>query len=149
MKYSVRHFVPPRFYSSIHKYEFCCDLPIPTKYKDLDNKYKGSKFIYTVRDIDSWIESCRKHWSRKPTPKNNYRSEYRLAMYNTIEFNEQKLRDAYAKHHLDVMEYFKDRPDDLLTMNIMDGDGWDQLIPFLTKDDTKILKQEKKFPWKK
>jgi hypothetical protein len=30
-----------------------------------------------------------------------------------------------------VKEYFRDRPDDLLVMNICAGEGWEKLCPFL------------------
>jgi hypothetical protein len=31
----------------------------------------------------------------------------------------------------EIKEYFKDRPDDLLVMNICAGEGWEILCPFL------------------
>jgi hypothetical protein len=34
----------------------------------------------------------------------------------------------------DVQEYFKDRPADLLVMNICAGEGWEKLCPFLNRD---------------
>ena len=36
-----------------------------------------------------------------------------------------------TRHHDDVHRYFMNRPDDLLEMNIIDGDGWERLSPFL------------------
>ncbi len=50
-------------------------------------------------------------------------------------------RDGAIENHLNhkrtkydkIKNYFKDRPDDLLVMNICDGDGWEVLCPFLDK----------------
>jgi len=35
------------------------DLPIPLLYKELDQKYPGSKFICTIRDVDKWLASVK------------------------------------------------------------------------------------------
>ena len=48
-------------------------------------------------------------------------------------------REGYIKKELafkenkcnDIKEYFKDRPGDLLVMNICEGEGWEKLCPFL------------------
>ncbi len=37
----------------------------------------------------------------------------------------------YAKHHIDVCTWFKDRPADMLVLNVCKGDGWDKLCQFL------------------
>ena len=42
--------------------------------------------------------------------------------------------DRYKNHNREVNEYFKDRPDDLLVMDVTAGDGWEKLCPFLGVD---------------
>ena len=37
----------------------------------------------------------------------------------------------YLDHITEVVRYFRDRPDDLLVMDICAGDGWEQLCRFL------------------
>lgn len=40
------------------------DLPIAPFFAQLDRRYPGSKFILTVREVESWLSSVRKHWQR-------------------------------------------------------------------------------------
>jgi len=59
---------------------------------------------------------------------------FRMKTYGSIAFEDEKrLSDVYDLHHKSVLEYFRKRPDDLLIMNITDGDGWEKLCPFLSK----------------
>jgi hypothetical protein len=58
----------------------------------------------------------------------------RTAVYGAIALeDDSKLGDVYDAHHRDVMEYFKNRPSDLLVMDITKGQGWDILCPFVNK----------------
>ena len=41
---------------------------------------------------------------------------------------------VYRKHRQGILEYFKDRPEDLLIMDFAYGDGWDKLCSFLSKE---------------
>src|SRR5262249_40047767 len=45
-------------------YDAALDLPVPVFYAQLDQRYPGSRFILTVREMASWLESVRKHWER-------------------------------------------------------------------------------------
>ena len=44
----------------------------------------------------------------------------------------------YEKHNEAVREYFKDRPEKLLTMCFENGDGWNKLLPFLGIEGTPV-----------
>jgi len=122
----------------IDAHEAVTDITVSCRFKELDEKYPGGKFIYTVRDEASWIRSCRDHWKRierfRGTPAIPFFAEQaELALYQTLVFDEMKLLRAYREHHASVMGYFNDRPNDLLILNIIEGDGWDQLCGFLKK----------------
>ena len=54
-----------------------------------------------------------------------------MTLYESVIFDAEKFSAAYHRHHADVRRYFADRPDDLLEMNIIEGDGWEKLCPFL------------------
>lgn len=41
---------------------------------------------------------------------------------------------VYDLHVRNVRSYFQDRKDDLLELRICDGEGWEQLAPFLGMD---------------
>lgn len=110
------------------------DIGIVKFYKQLDINYPNSKFILTVREIDSWLKSCQAHWCKKSLKEqNNITLQLRLDVYNTLKFNRQKMRDVYKKHISEVMSYFKKREQDLLILNVCEGEGWHKLCPFLNK----------------
>lgn len=96
------------------------DLPIPLFYKELDKKFPGSKFIYTYRNTDKWLKSMK--WLLSDGQilwKSGFiNEEIRLATYNTRFYNDKKLKDAFEKHHQEVLDYFKDRSNDILIVNI-------------------------------
>jgi hypothetical protein len=111
------------------------DLPITILYKELDQAYPGSKFILTVRDEQKWLASVRNHWSNR----NQFRSSWdtdaftnriHQIVYGTTEFDEQVFLARYRQHNGDVVEYFRDRPDDLLIMRMPES-GWPELCGFL------------------
>jgi hypothetical protein len=54
-----------------------------------------------------------------------------MSLYETLEFDEQKFRQGYRRHHDDVARYFAKRPDDLLRMRICEGEGWQKLCDLL------------------
>jgi hypothetical protein len=50
------------------------------------------------------------------------------------EGNESTYIERYERHNREVLEYFRDRPDDLLVMDIPADAGWDKLCVFLGRD---------------
>jgi len=92
-------------------------------YPKLDEAYPGSRFILTVRDPNGWLLSREKHvTSNRKNP--HYKGRWLTA-------NKDAWTKRWNEHNADVKEYFKDRPEDLLVINICNGDGWEKLCPFL------------------
>ncbi|MHA1337445.1 MAG: sulfotransferase family protein, partial [Promethearchaeota archaeon] len=118
-------------YEMVDKYDALTDVPIVLNFKKLDKEYPNSKFILTIRDIDSWLKSCKLHFSR--VEKNNIKSEIRKLIYGVNGWDEESFKKAYHKHFDDVKNYFKNRPEDLLILNIIKGEGWEKLCKFLCK----------------
>ncbi len=114
------------------KHDAVFDNPVPGIFTQLDKKYPHSKFILTTRDLDSWLESCRKYLSAVPAGY-EYRKLVRTAVYGMFDFNEERWREIYEQHHKKVREYFKDRPEALLEVKISEGEGWEKLCPLLGK----------------
>ena len=48
---------------------------------------------------------------------------YMLSSYSAGNFDSDLWLRAYRNHHSEVQEYFKDRPEKLLVMNVCSGDG--------------------------
>ena len=110
-------------------------------YAQLDQAYPGSKFILTVPDKESWLRSCQNHWYNRPAFKETddpamrihlrVRALLRAAVYGCYTFVPERFSWVYDQHVRNVQEYFRDRPDDLLVLNICNGDGFDKLAEFL------------------
>ena len=125
----------------IDKYDAFEDVPCQSvEVKILDEKYPNSKFILLERDDESWIKSL-EYWSSPGLKENEDWKTW-------IKFDRELVterwvtdRDNLIKEHLDykhekyniVKEYFRNRPDDLLVMNICGGEGWEVLCLFLNK----------------
>jgi len=119
------------------KHYALCDLPITLLYRELDRAYPGSKFILTVRDESAWIESVRNHWDRNANPfreawdTDPFSHKIHQALYGRRTFDEFAFRERYRRHNAEVIKYFRDRPDDLLVMDMDAGAGWSELCSFI------------------
>ena len=106
-------------------------------YKLLDEKFPKSKFILLERDIDDWIKSHERHFS----PAINANKIEKRFLIKDYDKKKKKMIEEHITRHQNVREYFHNRPDDLLVMNVCAGEGWEKLCPFL---GLKIPKE--KFP---
>jgi len=110
------------------KYDAFQDFPWPLLYKELDKKFPNSKFILTIRESNNWIKSNLNHFG------SGERESLKL-IYGVghPKGNEQIYLNRYNTHNQEVLEYFKNRPNDLLILNFQKGDGWIKLCNFLDK----------------
>ncbi|MGX5848059.1 sulfotransferase [Mesorhizobium sp. PL10] len=128
------------------------DVPfsLPSTYRALDIAFPGAKFILTVRDsADQWYKSVTTFHAhlmgvdRRPTPADVKQFGYhepgwlwRQQLY-VYGINEASLYDPeiykahYLKHNADVIEYFKDRPQSLLVLNLAHKTAAGNLARFL------------------
>jgi len=137
MGFESKHFpkMPELFagqFRCLDKYDAASDISIVPYYPQLDAAYSGSKFILTVRKMDDWLQSMEQWWSRERKPT-AYMIQVRLAVFGVHTFHAGRLKYVYEKHAAEIAEYFKNRPRDLLTLNICQGEGWDKLCPFLNR----------------
>ena len=110
-------------------YDAATDLPLAVFYPQLDEQYPGSRFILTVRDLDPWLESARQHFTVNPA--SSFGRQVRLATYGITGYHEGRFRYVYETHVRNVTSYFGDRPEALLMLDIVAGEGWEKLCPFL------------------
>jgi len=115
----------------IRDYDALTDLPIGAFYRELDRRYPGSKFILTHRDRASWLESCRSYFGARPNRDDPFYRNTQIAAYGVVSFDEERFAAAYDAHLEGVTAYFAERPEDLLTLNLFAGDGWEPLCRFL------------------
>lgn len=108
------------------------DMPWPLLFRELDEAFPGSKFILTMRDTDRWFNSIVTHFGANPAPLQQLTYGDDAA---APKGNEKRYREVYEQHNRDVLEYFADRPDDLLEFWLERGHGWAELGTFLELDE--------------
>lgn len=107
-------------------YEAYTDVDsIVSKFRELDRQYPQAAFILTTRDLDSWLESRARHVQR------NRMENAAGAGHTWTEQNPEAWKIEREQHHKAVFDYFKDRPEKLLVLDICGGDKWEPLCKFL------------------
>jgi Sulfotransferase domain len=125
---------------TLERYYAVSDLPLALLYQQLDAAYPGSKFILTTRTEHRWIASVKNHWSHE---HNKFRADWthdpfthrvHKLLYGQKGFDAEIFAARFRRHNSEVAEYFKDRPDDLLVMDMdQQGAGWPALCAFLKR----------------
>ena len=108
------------------QYDVFRDNPWPVIYKELDARFPGSKFILTVRDEAAWIKSVVNHFDHTPSKM--------LEFVYGVPYpagNEELFLLTYRNHNADVQAYFKERPNDLLVIDLEEGNNWEKICSFL------------------
>lgn len=135
--------------SVLDKFDAATDTPVCASFEALDAAYPGSKFILTDRAKSSWLESCRRYWQAWIEPllsENNGSAAYMTAiherLYGGADFDVDRFSRAYDAYHARVATYFRDRPGDVLRLEICGGEKWEPLCDFLRATVPKT-----DFPW--
>ena len=118
--------VLPLCFALAERFDGFQDNPWPLVYREMDERYPGSKFVLTTRPTDRWIKSVVQHFGTADTAMR----EWIYGVGHPVG-NEEIYVARYERHNREVLEYFADRPDDLLVLKITEGDGWEKLSPFL------------------
>jgi hypothetical protein len=135
-------------------YDALTDSPVCCLYQALDKAYPGSKFILTIREKHSWVRSYQHQWKvsdRFSGPGSHSALAHYTRFINQKLFGHPGTQEApaeifsaaYDRHTAEVLDYFRERPHDLLILDICGGEGWSKLAPFLGVPIPQIP-----FPWK-
>ncbi|HPF12304.1 MAG TPA: sulfotransferase [Flavobacteriaceae bacterium] len=119
------------------EYDAFQDTPWFLLYKHLYEQYPSARFILTIRDEISWIQSIQNHFGKDHFP-------YHLYIYGDVDSfrNQRKFIEVYRNHNQEVIEFFKDKKEQLLVFDLSEEDNqWDVLCNFLD-----ISKPIYKFP---
>lgn len=127
------------------------DTSCSTQFESLYHTFEDARFIYTVRDIDSWRRSVQAHfgmdcprefrklWKEKEFWNGNfgwrwYNSLRWVQIHESLYAQHNTWEEAYRSFDRRIQRFFEDKPSDrLLVMNIPEGDGWKKLCTFLNK----------------
>ena len=119
------------------KYETFEDWPWFFLYRELDQRFPGSKFVLTLRkDVDAYLTSLKKHHERYGLRRPDFVKPFwwdDVFGFPPDQWDYEQSARRYEEHNKAVREYFKDRGGDLLVVCWEIGDGWDPLCRFLNK----------------
>lgn len=104
-------------------------------FPQVDKEYPNSKFIYTIRNKEVWIDCAEKHWKRMMTnPKAApMQVHHHLITFGAYLFNRDRFSYVYDMHFNMVRDYFIDRQQDLLILDItIDKEYVNKVCDFLS-----------------
>jgi Sulfotransferase domain len=120
-----------RIMSHVEKFDSFDDCPWYLLYREIDERFPGSKFILTRRtSVDVWLESYCK-WADRFGPKAVLRTRKHVFGYEKPKHHEKEYAQVYLAHNEAAREYFKDKPDQMIELCWEEGDGWPELSAFL------------------
>lgn len=102
------------------------DNPWCLLFRELDAAYPNSKFILTRRETQSWSDSFTRHFIHDTNPT----LRFIYGCDSALERPRSHFASIYEAHNAAVLEYFRDRPSDLLVFDL-ESANWDDLCAFL------------------
>jgi hypothetical protein len=109
---------------------------LSTHFDMLDEQYPGSRFVLTVRPIEAWIDSRRRHVERNVARQRV--GEYKGTF---LVIDEEGWRNQWHRHVDRVRRYFHVRRE-FLEVDLTAGTGWGPLCEFLG-----LPEPAEPFPW--
>lgn len=125
------------------------DTPIFCDYQQLDVFYPNSKFINLTRPMDVWIPSIRQLLQRmlhnlqredggfNPYLRRCYHDVFSPLTLENIN-NDEFLINCFERHQQSVNDYFKSRPQDLLTIDVNESNSYQRLLDFVGVSQSSI-----------
>jgi hypothetical protein len=118
------------------KFETFEDWPWFEIYRELDQRFPGSKFVLTLRkDTETYVNSLKGHHERQGIRKEGFvkpRWWDEVFGVEPADWDYEYSARRYERHNREVLEYFDNRINkDLLVVCWERGDGWAELSRFL------------------
>ncbi len=121
---------------SVAEYSALSDLPVCALYKELDEYYPNSKFIFTNRSTENWVNSAILDTQSSINKYGCMHATTRWA-YGLDYIDRDMFVERYEQHQKGVLEYFKNRSD-ILVMGVNEQRQWQKLCNFLALPAPKI-----------
>jgi hypothetical protein len=121
----------PMSYEEIEDHDASTDTAVAARFEFLDLLYPNSKFILTIRDLDSWIDSAASLTRSANDPI--WQLETRSKLWGSFVFDREKFIEGYHKHHSKVLHHFRNRPNDFLILDLIATEKFEKICSFLDK----------------
>jgi hypothetical protein len=119
------------------RYDAFSDIgQLSRRFMMLDRQYPGSNFVLTVRPVDKWIDSRRRHveTNQKRAAAGEYNGKF-------VEVDEDKWRAEWDHHMERVHRYFA-KKQNFVEVDFTAGAGWEPICDLL---DVPVPSEA--FPW--
>lgn len=114
--------------------EVVTDLPAAAFYKELKLAYPDCVFILTIRNVDDWYKSIKRHWQGVCQRLSGVQLQEAIAIHRFVYGSEEPSEFLYKKkfneHTQNILREFPDT----LVLNIPGGSQWVHLCNFLSVD---------------
>ncbi|MEO0796374.1 MAG: sulfotransferase family protein [Verrucomicrobiota bacterium] len=110
-------------------YDGFTDISVVHFFRELDSLFPQTKYILTKRELSSWLRSCSVHFAEPSKDPDIF--GIRKNFYGSATYDESRFTETYENHHRTVIDYFADRQDDLLEVDICKGETMARLCDFL------------------
>jgi dermatan 4-sulfotransferase 1 len=115
-------------------YDAFSDNPYFSIWSELLKQFPDAKYILSIRDENSWINSCVRYYAgRRVRPMR----EWMFGQYADPSANEESRQQwlkKYRDHNQGIRDCFKLLNKDLLVIDISKGAGWPELCTFLGEE---------------
>jgi hypothetical protein len=122
----------------INRHDAVSDVPIPTLYRQLDQRYPNARFILVRRNVGDWIRSVRKHAGSRPFDPYEcvqYWHYFPARPTKIEELSDAELTDMFDRHVSDVTQYFtKDKKEKLGIFDLENRETGSQIAAFLGRN---------------
>ena len=117
------------------RFDAATDMTVSVVFRELDETFPNARFIYTPRDKETWLRSCRHHFTealyrRKQDLGHQHIIDVTRAFYGSPVFDEASYGAAYDRHEAAVLSHFERRPN-FLSWNLIKNPSWEPLCRFL------------------
>ncbi|WOH38497.1 sulfotransferase [Thalassotalea fonticola] len=128
-------------FNCLHQAQVIADAPVFYHFKELDQAFPNSKFIYLERDLTDWLPSIKQLLLRmhtnvtrqdggfNPIIKQSYTNIFKPFTIEKLA-DDSFLEQCYLNHRQDIEQYFRNRPDDLLRLNVAKQGSYQTLLNF-------------------
>ncbi|GAB4360476.1 MAG: hypothetical protein Kow00114_14150 [Kiloniellaceae bacterium] len=124
----------PTRLSQIEAHAAVTDITVSMAFQGLDRMFPGSCFIMTLRALEPWLKSCEQLWQKNAAffNRNPMVKSIERKFYGGDGFERERFVAAYHRHLAAVETYFRDRPGDILYLDLFEtADPWQPLCRFL------------------
>ncbi len=116
------------------KFEAFHDNPWAISFKKLDEWYPLNKFILSIRNSKNWIASVVNHFGNQKDSDSPMRKL--IYGYGNPVGHEKQYTERYTRHNKEVLEYFSERPGDLLIIDVSEKNALPKICDFLSRKTT-------------